>query len=51
MLSTVSGEVSLAIAIYIQPADHTPALHGLLPNGSVNRLAPPGDIAWKTDVD
>lgn len=51
MLSSVSGKISLPIANYIQPPDHPPALHRLLPDGGVHRLSSPGDVTRQTNVD
>src|SRR5271165_737202 len=51
MLSPVPGKISLAISLYIQPADHPPALNRLLPNRGANRLPFPCDVAGKTDVN
>jgi hypothetical protein len=47
----VSGEVSLPIAINIQPPDHPSTLQRLLPDASVNRLAAPCYVARKTNID
>jgi hypothetical protein len=51
MLPSVPGEVSLPVAKHIQPPNHPPALHGLLPNARVDGLSPPGDVTRKTYVD
>ena len=51
MLSSMSGKISLPVAHNVQPANHAPALHRLLPNAGVNGLPPPRDIARQTYVD
>jgi hypothetical protein len=51
MLASVSGQISLPVAVNIQPPDHSTTLHRLLPNACVDRPSPPGDIARKAGVD
>ena len=51
MLSAVADQVSLPIAIEIEPARHAPARHGALPYRRVNRATLPSDVLRKTDVN
>ena len=47
----MSSEIPLSIAVHIQPTDCNPALYWLLPNRSVDFLAPPCDVTRKPDID
>jgi hypothetical protein len=46
----VSGEITLSIAVDIEPARHDPIGHGRLPYGGMNNLSLPFDIARKSHV-
>src|SRR5262249_40192257 len=51
VLAAMSGQISLTVAVNVQPPHHAPALHGRLPNRGVNRLPPPRDVARQAYVD
>ncbi len=48
---TVTGQVTLRVAIDVEPPNHTPALYRLLPHGRVHSLPPPCDLMRTTYVD
>jgi len=50
LLSTVTSEIGLRIAIDIQLAHHPSSLHRKLPDRRSHSLAVPSDVAWKTDI-
>jgi len=50
LLSTVTGEIGLRIAIDIQLAHYPSPLDGKLPDRRSQGLAVPCDFAWKTDI-
>src|SRR5579863_5228107 len=50
-LAAMAGQIPLSVAIDIEPTRHARAVDPCLPNGGMNRLALPGDIARQTDVD
>jgi len=47
----VTPEISLSVAVNIQPSDHAPAVNRLLPDRRMNRLPPPRDVAWKANIN
>jgi hypothetical protein len=51
VFSTVTGKITLCVTIDVEPPNQPPSLHWLLPHGRVDSLAPPRDLARKTDVD
>jgi hypothetical protein len=51
MLAAVPHQIPLTIALDVEPPRHPPALNGRLPNGGVDRLSLPRDIARQTNVD
>jgi hypothetical protein len=51
VFATVTGEITLRIAIDIEPPNQAPPLHWLLPHGRVDSLTAPRDLAGKTYVD
>jgi hypothetical protein len=51
MFASMPSEIPLSIAFHIQAADCNPALHWLLPNRSVDFLAPPCHVTRKPDID
>src|SRR5712671_1991142 len=51
MRAAVPHQVPLAITVDVEPLHHPPALNGRLPNGGVDGLSLPRDIAWQTHVD
>ncbi len=50
MLSTMSSQVSLSIAIDIETARHQSSGHGLLPDSGAHHLALPLDVARETHI-
>ena len=50
LLTAVSGQVALTVAVQMQPADPTAAHHGILPDPGVHRATVPRDVAWESDV-
>ncbi|VTZ25791.1 hypothetical protein MPC1_260012 [Methylocella tundrae] len=50
VLASVSGEVSLPVAVDVETTRHASPLNGPLPNGGVNSPSAPVDIARQTDV-
>jgi hypothetical protein len=51
MLASVTLQISLPVAVNVEPPDHALTLNWLLPDRGMNRLPPPCDVAWKTDVN
>jgi hypothetical protein len=51
VLSTVTVPITLCVTIDIEPSNHAPSLHGLLPNGRVDSPTAPCDLAGLTHVD
>jgi len=51
MRAAVPHQVPLAITVDVEPLHHPPALNGRLPNGGVDGLSLPRDIARQTHVD
>ena len=47
MLSTMPGEISVAIAHDVHAPHHHPSAHGLFPDAGVNRLTPPDAKVFK----
>jgi hypothetical protein len=50
MLTAVTDEVTLPVAVKIKATCHNSAGYRQLPNGGVHHPALPLDIAWKTDI-
>ena len=50
LLTAVSGQVPLAVALEVQPADATPTRQRTLPDPGVYSASLPRDVAWKSDV-
>jgi hypothetical protein len=50
MLTAVFGEISLPVALNVQPPRHHPAVYRLFPNGRVDGPALPQNVAWKTNI-
>jgi hypothetical protein len=50
LLAAMAGQVALAVAIEVQPADATAARHRIFPDAGVNGTAVPLDIARKSDI-
>ena len=50
MLTTVSREIPLAIAIHVQTPSKAPATYGLLPDAGMHDLAAPNDVTGQTDI-
>ena len=48
MLTSMSGEIALPVAVDIEPPDHPPALYRLLPDGGAYGAAMPRDVAGKS---
>jgi hypothetical protein len=51
MLASVSGEIALSVAVYIQLPGHPPALHRLLPNAGMDSLSAPCDVTREAYID
>jgi hypothetical protein len=51
VLASVTLQISLPVAVDVEPPDHAPALNRLLPDRRVNGLPAPCDVAGKTDVN
>ena len=51
LLASVTPEISLSVAVNVEPPDHAPALNRILPDRRMNRPPPPCDVAWKADVN
>jgi hypothetical protein len=50
VLSSVAGEIALAITVKIKTARHHPAGYRSLPDSGVDHFALPFNIDWKADV-
>ena len=50
LLAAVPGEVALAVAVDVQPADHRRAVHRMLPDSGVHRPPLPGHVLRQADV-
>src|SRR5262249_21117263 len=50
LLAPMPRQVSLTVAVQLQPADATTARHGILPDPGVHSPALPFNISWKADV-
>jgi hypothetical protein len=50
LLASVTGQVTLTVAVQIQPANPTAAAHGIFPDPSVHSTSVPLDISWKPNV-
>ena len=50
VLSTVTGQITLCVAIEVQPPNSASSLHRLLPHGRVDRLSAPCDLAGSARV-
>jgi hypothetical protein len=51
LLSTVTGQITLGVAIDVESPNQASSLHRLLPNGRVDSLTAPCDLAGMTYVD
>jgi hypothetical protein len=51
MLTAVPFQISLTVTINVKPPHHPPASNGLLPDGGVDRLSLPRDVAGKSHID
>jgi hypothetical protein len=51
VLAAVANQVPLAVAVNVEPPHHVSALHGRFPNGGVDGLTSPRDVAWQADVN
>jgi hypothetical protein len=51
MFPTVTGEITLAIAVDVETANHATIGHRRFPDGSVDDGVAPGDIARQTNID
>src|SRR5262249_44705378 len=50
LLTAMAGEVTLAVAIQVQPANLAAAGHRILPDSGVHDAALPFDVARKSDI-
>jgi hypothetical protein len=50
LLSTMTGEIALAVANNIELVHHLPSRNWTFPDGGMDSLAVPCHVAWKTDV-
>jgi hypothetical protein len=50
MLTAMSSEISLTVAINIETPRRHSSGHGLFPDSGVNQLALPLDVARETDI-
>jgi hypothetical protein len=50
VLAAVSGEISLCVAVDVEPPDHAPALNRFFPDACVDRLSAPRNIARETHI-
>ena len=50
LFASVPGQVSLLVAIDVEPPDYPSILNWFLPDGGSHRLPTPGDVAGKTNV-
>jgi hypothetical protein len=51
VFTAVAVEITLRVAVDVEPSNQAPSLHGLLPNGGVDSLTAPCDVAGITYVD
>src|ERR1700731_4435492 len=51
MLAAMARQISLTIAVDVEPSHHAPAWNRRLPDGGVDRLSSPPDIARQTHVE
>ena len=51
VLASVSGQVPLSVAVNVEPPHHAPTLDRCLPNGGVNSLPSPRDVARQAHID
>jgi hypothetical protein len=51
VFSPVTGEITLRVAIDVEPPDQAPSLHRILPHGRVDGHAAPRDLAGLAHVD
>ena len=49
--AAVAGQVPLSVAVYVEPAYHARALNRRLPNGGMDCLALPSDVARQAHID
>jgi len=50
VLGAVARQIALTITVDVEPTYHVPALNGRLPDGGVDRLSVPRDVARRTHV-
>src|SRR5438874_988977 len=51
VFAAMSRQISLAVAVDVEPARNTTALNGLLPDGGVDGFPLPLDVAWQAHID
>jgi len=51
MFAAMPDQITLTVAIDVEPPHHPPALNGRLPDGGVNSLSLPRDVARQTHID
>jgi hypothetical protein len=51
MLTAVPRQIPLTVTVDVEAARHAPALNGRLPDGGVDRLSSPRDIARQAHID
>jgi hypothetical protein len=51
VFTAVAVEITLRVAVDVEPPDQAPSLHRILPDGRVNSLTAPCDVARITHVD
>ena len=49
--AAVPGQVTLSVPVDVEPANHTPALDGRLPDAGMDRPALPSDVLRQADID
>jgi hypothetical protein len=50
VLAAASGKIALPVSIDVEPPHHASSLDRRLPNGRMDSLRPPFDVAWQADV-
>jgi hypothetical protein len=50
MLAAMPRQISLTIAVDIEPMHHPPTSNGLFPDGGANGLSLPRDVAGKSHI-